>query len=235
VIVSVAGPVEHEQVVEMVAKALGRLPARNKATSRRAPRLKQVEEFIPRSSEQVHLLVGLPSCSYKSKHRFESFVVNDLLGGGVTSRFYQKVREDKGMAYSVYSFLQSFVDTGLFMTYVGTSAEHAKPVLTAIKNEMERFLRTGIKADELSMFKTQVKGQILLGAEDMENRMSSLGVNEMIFQKYRPVDEVIEDIEKVTLKSVRDYVKKYFDMDKASLMVMGDMEPKQALELMDLF
>lgn len=235
IVVSVAGPVEHDQVVDMVAKTLGKLPGRNKATPRRAPRAKRVQEFIPRSSEQVHLLVGFPSCSYKSKHRFESFVVNDLLGGGVTSRFYQKVREDKGLAYSVYSFLQSFVDTGLFMTYVGTSAENAKPVLSAIKSEMERFLKTGVKAEELAMFKTQVKGQILLGAEDMENRMSSLGVNELIFEKYKPVDEVIGEIEQVTLKSVREYVKKYFDMDKISLMAMGDMEPKQALELMDLF
>jgi len=235
VTVSVAGPIEHDQVVEMVERSLGKLAGKDKLTKRRAPRIKQVTEFIPRPSEQVHLLVGFPSCSYKSKHRFESYVVNDLLGGGVTSRFYQKVREDKGLAYSVYSFLQSFVDTGLFLTYAGTSQDNAATVLTTIRDELERFLKVGVKAPDLAMFKTQVKGQILLGAEDMENRMNSLGVNEMVFQSYKPVDAIIDEIEKVSLASVRDYVRKYFDLDRVSLMVMGDMQPVQALELMEIW
>ncbi|HMN69659.1 MAG TPA: pitrilysin family protein, partial [Bdellovibrionales bacterium] len=106
-VVSVAGPVEHDQVVEMVDKVMGKLPSRVGRRKRRSPRLRRVQEFIERPSEQTHLLLGLPSCSYRSKDRFESFVVNDLLGGGVTSRMYQKIREHKGLVYSVYSFLQS--------------------------------------------------------------------------------------------------------------------------------
>jgi predicted Zn-dependent peptidase len=233
-ILSVSGPVEHEQVVELAQKTLGKLKGRAKnLSSDRKPRVRRVQEYIERPSEQVHLMVGLPSCSYKSKQRFESFVVNDLLGGGVTSRFYQNIREDKGLVYSVYSFLQSFVDTGLFLTYAGTSLKNAPRLLRALKSEMQKFLDSGIKDKELAMFKTQVKGQILLGAEDMENRMNSLGINEMIFDEYRPVDRVIDDIEKVTLRSISDYVRKYFDLDRVSLMVMGEMSASDALNLLD--
>jgi predicted Zn-dependent peptidase len=235
IIVSVAGPIEHDQVLEMVEKSMGRVSRHGKAFKRKPPRLKKVEEFIPRPSEQVHLLVGLPSCSYKSKYRFESYVVNELVGGGVTSRFYQKIREDKGLVYSVYSFLQSFVDTGLFLTYAGTSDKNALPVLKAMKSELDKFLDQGLKRGELSMFKTQVKGQILLGAEDMENRMNSLGINEMVFGEYRPIDEVIEEIDRVTLRSISDYVRKYFDMNQLSLMVMGDLEPAEALKLLEVW
>lgn len=232
-IVSVSGPIEHDQVVEMVEKTMGKLSRRTKGHNSRKPRVRRVQEFIERPSEQVHMLVGLPSCSYKSKHRFESFVVNDLLGGGVTSRFYQRVREKNGLVYTVYSFLQSFVDTGLFLTYAGATAENAPRVLKAIRSELERFKSRGIKDSELAMFKTQVKGQILLGAEDMENRMNSLAINEMIFGQYKPVDEVINEIEQVSLRSISDYVQKYFDLDQVSLMVMGDLTPRDALKLLD--
>jgi predicted Zn-dependent peptidase len=235
VIISVAGPVEHDHVVKQIQKRLGKLPKRAGDLKQSRPRVRRVQEYIERPSEQVHLLVGLPSCSYKSDDRFESFVVNDLLGGGVTSRLYQKIREDKGLVYSVYSFLQSFVDTGLLLIYAGTGDKNALQVLKIVKAELERFKKKGISESELDMFKTQVKGQILLGAEDMENRMNSLGVNEMVFNEYKPIDEVIADIDKVTVKSVREYVAKYVDTKEVSLMVMGDLQPPEALKLLDVW
>lgn len=233
-VISVAGPVEHEAVVEMVEKGLSRLAQRETKRDKRRARIRRVQEFVPRPSEQVHLLIGLPSCSYRSQTRFESFVVNELLGGGVTSRFYQRVREQNGLVYSVSSFLQSFVDSGMFLTYAGTSLKNASRVLKAVRSELIKFQNRGLRAKELEMFKTQVKGQILLGAEDMENRMTSLGVNEMVFGEYRPVDQVIEEIERVSLRSISDYVRKYFDLADLSLMVMGDLQPAEALRLLEL-
>jgi predicted Zn-dependent peptidase len=235
VIVSVAGPVEHDHVVKLIQKSMGKLPNRASVLKQKTPKVRRVQEFIERPSEQVHLLVGLPSCSYRSSNRFESFVVNDLLGGGVTSRLYQKIREDKGLVYSVYSFLQSFVDTGLLLIYAGTADKNALQVLKIIRAEVERFAKKGITSGELDMFKTQVKGQILLGAEDMENRMSSLGVNEMVFEEYKPIDEVIHDIDQVTVKSVKEYVAKFIDRKDVSLMVMGDLQPPEALKLLDVW
>lgn len=235
IIVSVAGPVEHDQVVEQIEKILGKLPKRTPVIKNKTPRIRRVQEYIERPSEQAHLLVGLPSCSYKSNFRFESFVVNDLLGGGVTSRLYQKIREDKGLVYSVYSFLQSFVDTGLLLIYAGTGADNAHQVLKIIRSELERLEDKGIKPNELAMFKTQVKGQILLGAEDMENRMNSLGINEMVFGEYKPIDEVIHEIDQVNVKSLKEYIKKYVDSSATSVMVMGEIEPAEALKLLEVW
>lgn len=235
IIVSAAGPVDHDHVVSLVEKKLGRLSKRTKTLKRRAPRLRRVEEFIPRSSEQVHMLVGFPSCSYRSKLRFEAMVVNEILGGGVTSKLYQKIREEKGLVYSVYSFLQSFIDTGLFLIYAGAGEENALHVMKTFRSEIKKFLDSGIKERELAMFKTQLKGQILLGAEDMESRMNSLGINEMVFGEYRPIDEVISDIENVTRRSVADYVHKFIDLNQTSLMVMGDLQPKAALDLINVW
>lgn len=234
-IVSAAGPVDHDHVVELVEKKLGKLPSRTRALNRRPPRLKKVEEFIPRNSEQVHMMVGFPSCSYKSKARFDAMVVNEILGGGVTSRLYQKIREDKGLVYSVYSFLQTFVDSGLFLVYAGAGEENALHVMKSFRSEIKKFIDTGIKERELHMFKTQLKGQILLGAEDMESRMNSLGINELVFNEYRPIDDVIADIERVSRRSVADYVDKYIDLKDASLMVMGDLQPKAALDLINVW
>jgi predicted Zn-dependent peptidase len=235
IIVSVAGPVEHDQVVDQISKILGKLPKRTPEMKSKTPRIRRVLEYIQRPSEQAHLLVGLPSCSYKSNYRFESFVVNDLLGGGVTSRLYQKIREDKGLVYSVYSFLQSFVDTGLLLIYAGTGADNALQVLKIIRQELERLEDKGIKPAELSMFKTQVKGQILLGAEDMENRMNSLGINEMVFGEYKPIDEVIHEIDQVSVKSLKEYIKKFVDSQETSVMVMGEMENAEALKLLEVW
>lgn len=234
IVVSVAGPMEHDQVVKLIEKSLGKLPKRAPALKRTTPRVKRVQEFIPRPSEQVHLLVGLPSCSYKSNTRFDSYVISELMGGGVTSHLYQNIREDKGLVYSVYSFLQSFIDSGLFLIYAGTGEKNALRVVKAIRSELEKLVGRKISEKELNMFKTQLKGQILLGAEDMENRMNSLGVNELVFGQYRPVDQVIGEIEEVSVRSVTDYVRKYFDMDQLSLMVMGDVQPEQALKLMNV-
>ena len=234
VIVCVAGPVDHDEVVDGLLKTFGRLNGRAVAKPKaRRPRPQKIAEFVERPSEQVHLMVGLPSCSYRSEHRFESFVVNDLLGGGVTSRLWQKVREDTGLVYTIYSFLQSFLDTGLFLTYAGTSPKKAARVLRLIRAEIERFARTRLRPRDLADFKTQVKGQILLGAEDMENRMSSLAVNEMVFGEYRPVEDVIKDIDLVTADSVQAYVEKYFDPKQLSLMITGDLKPAEALKLLN--
>ncbi len=234
-IVSVAGPVEHDQVVDLVSKALGKLPKRSPLRKKRAPRIRRVQEYVERPSEQVHLMVGLPSCSYRSPLRFEAYVVNELLAGGTTSRLYQKIREDKGLVYSVYSFLQSFVDSGLLLIYAGTGDKNAHQVLSIIKSELEKFVKNGIKSSELEMFKTQIKGSILLGAEDMENRMSSLGVNEMVFGDYKPIDEVIDLIDKVSVRSVKEYTAKFIDSQEVSLMVMGDVSSREALRLMEVW
>ncbi|MBX7231105.1 MAG: insulinase family protein [Bdellovibrionales bacterium] len=225
-IVSVAGNVDHDEVVQMVEKNLGSLNGKAPKKQRKSPKTQPFQKFVHRSSEQVHILLGGPSCDISDPFRFESYIISTLLGGGMTSRLYQKVREKLGLVYSIYSHLISFTDSGLMLLYASTAPKNVPQVLKIMRQEIYKLATKGVSQKELNLFKTQVKGQILLGADDVENRMNSLAVNEMNFGIYRAVDEAIDCIEKVTTDSIQEYLNKYFDPKEKSqgILLMGDME-----------
>ncbi len=224
-VVSVAGAVDHEQVVKLAEQNLLFNSEQKIMENRTSPDMDVFQQYYKKDTEQVHYLLGLPSSSFKSKNRFDSYIVNAFLGGGMTSQLYQKIREEKALAYSVYSYLQSFTDSGLMMFYVGTSEEHIAEVSEMVLQEIKLIQKTGISADQLDFYKRQVKGQIMLGADDVENRMNSLAVNEMVFGEYRPVDFVVNEIEKVTAQSVQEFIEGHFDFSKAGCLLLGKCEP----------
>jgi predicted Zn-dependent peptidase len=230
-LVTVAGNVEHDEVLKLVLKHLKGIkesPAasvkktRAEAPSDRvAPEMWSFREVIQRPAEQVHILMGMPGTSFKDRLRFEGYIVNTLLGGGMTSRLYQTVREEKGLVYSIFSSLNSFTDAGLMMIYAGTEPMKAPHVVELILKEVKRLKKNGIKKADLEFFKTQVLGQVLLGADDIDNRMNSLGVNDMVLGRYRSVENVMRDIRAVTLDSVHEYIEKYLDLEQTGILLMG--------------
>jgi predicted Zn-dependent peptidase len=213
--------VDHDQFVIQCQKLFKSRREYMAISQRRAPRWKVFRKIIERDMEQAHILVGLPATSFHDKYRFEAFILNSLLGGGMTSRLYQAVREKQGLAYSVFSGLNTNVDSGNITVYAGTDAKNVKKVINIIAAEMLRIKKQGIKLSDINLFKTQVRGQLLMGSDDIENRMSSLGVNEMIYKTYRPVDSVISEIEKVNEKSMKEYISKHYDLSKMSVVLMG--------------
>lgn len=231
-IVSVAGNVDHEDVVRIVEKALGHLPRRVPPRPRKRPRSKPVRRFVHRPSEQVHVLMGFPSGSFKDRHRFEAYIVHGLLGGGMTSKLYQTIRERRGLAYSVYSYLISFTDCGLLAIYASTARHNAGSVVKLIKRQIKDLREKGISRRDLKMYKTQVKGQILLAADDVDNRMNSLAINEMVFGEYKPVDDVVAEMDKVSVDSVQAYLDRYLNSDKVGLLILGDLEEDEAERIM---
>ena len=237
-VISVTGAIDHDEILKLLHKLQGKKSKNKKVrrvdNKRKAPKWKAFREFEHRESEQVHMLIGFPSCSFVDDLRFDSYIVDALLGGGMTSRLYQKIREEKGLSYSVYSQLQSFVDCGILMVYLGTSPDTAEQALKIVRKETEKLVKDGVPASVVKFFKTQVKGNILLGSDDMENRMNSLGINEMVFGRYRPVKEIIDEIDRVSVKTVNQYIEKYLDWKKSSLLVMGPCEPKEALKLLEV-
>ena len=233
-IVAVAGDVNHDQVVEKLSD-LERLhkPEEPKA-QRPESKVQGFLEATERPAEQLHLLLGLPSSHFRSPNRFEAYIVNAALGGATTSRLYQKIREDKGLAYNVYSYLQSFTDSALLMTYVGTALDKAEECLKLVKQELDDFKNNGLSSKEVDYYKTQVMGQIMLGADDIDSRMNSIAVNEMVFGKYRPVDEVLQEIEQVSCESVKNYLDQYFNYNHLGFLAMGN-GADQSLKLSSLF
>ncbi|MFN3455349.1 MAG: M16 family metallopeptidase, partial [Pseudobdellovibrio sp.] len=220
-IVSVAGPIEHDALVIEAQKLFKTRKEFKGQVSRRAPRWKPARKFYDDESEQTHILMGLPATSFHDKYRFEAFIVNSLLGGGMTSRLYQAVREKQGLAYSVFSGLNTQTDSGNITIYAATDPSRVKKVIQIIKDELLKLKNEGIKKSDLQLYKTQVRGQLLMGSDDIENRMTSLGVNEMIFQEYMSVDRVIKEVEAISEKSIAEYLKYHFDLSKVSVVLMG--------------
>lgn len=225
-IVSAAGPLEHDALVIEAQKLF---KTRKKFTTplvRRAPRWKATRKFYDDDSEQVHILLALPATSFHDKFRFEAFIINSLLGGGMTSKLYQAVREKQGLAYSVFSSLNTQMDSGNITIYAGTDPTKVKRVISIIKDELLKIKKQGLKKSDLDLFKTQVRGQLLMGSDDIENRMTSLGVNEMVFEDYRSVERVIKEIEAVNEKSIKAYLKDHFDLEKMAVVLMGPQVSK---------
>ncbi|MGE3973848.1 MAG: M16 family metallopeptidase [Bdellovibrionales bacterium] len=235
IVVAAAGRLNHETLVKKIKKKMGRVQVGRKSAPHKKVKVECFREVFQRDSEQSHILMGFPATSFKDKQRFEAFVLNALLGGGMTSKLYQRVREDEGLAYAVYSSLSTFTDTGLINIYAHTSSDQAQKVVRIIQDELKRIKKEGLADSDLSLFKNQVRAGILLGADDMENRMNSLGVNEIVFREYRPVDQVVEEIEAVTLKSMKEYIRKYLDLDKMSLLIMGPHKSKKDQKWVETF
>jgi predicted Zn-dependent peptidase len=231
IVVSLSGAVDHNEAVDLIEKVLVKKSANSKKRSkkkntseRKPPRFHSFTELKKRETEQAHIVIGYPGPSFKSKNRFEAFVVNALLGGGMTSKLYQSIREKKGLAYSVYSQLITYTDTGLLTVYAGCDPKNAKVLIETVFEEMDRLVSKKVSERDLNFFRTQVRGSILLGADDVENRMSSLGINEMIFQNYRSVDAVIAEIESVTVDSVKKYIADAFKSTKPAIVSLGSFD-----------
>jgi predicted Zn-dependent peptidase len=221
-IISCAGPLEHEKLVDKV-----RVLFKSKKRSRKLPPPKTPEfhsfaEAIDKGADQIHLLIGVPSTSFKDEYRFESFIVNALLGGGMTSKLFQSVREKRGLAYTIYSALNTFVDAGFISIYSAVEAKNLKKLVGTLVSEIKRVKTKGITKPDIKLFKTQVTGSVLLGSDDVENRMTSLGINEMVFGVYKPVDEIINEIQSVSANSIDEYIEKYFQLNSIGALMLGE-------------
>lgn len=189
--------------------------------SETAPEWKVVREVLERPTEQVQIVLGFPVPSFKDHHRFESFILNAYLGGGMTSTLFQSVREKTGLVYNIQSSLNTHRDCGCLMVYASTEAANVKKVVGLIADELHKVMKNGVTSDFIKRLKTQVSGQILLGSDDVENRMSSLGINEMVFGEYRPVEQVIQEINAVTKKTMDEFIRTKMDLGQISGVLVG--------------
>lgn len=221
IIVSAAGNLEHDKFTKLTEKLLKTKKKTKLIIDRQKPKFHPIREVVEKQSEQVHFLMGLPSITFRDKYRFEAYIVNALLGGGMTSRLYQSVREKRGLVYTIYSSLNTFSDFGMMLVYAATESKNIPKLTNTVKKELQKLRDQGVKDSDTKLYKTQVTGSILLGTDDVENRMTSLGVNEMVFEKYKPVDEVIEEIQQVNTQTVNEYIDRNFDLSRTAGLIYG--------------
>ncbi|MBX6384012.1 MAG: insulinase family protein [Microbispora sp.] len=208
-VVSVAGNVDHERVVALVAAAYERAGALGGSAAPAPPRLdgpgvevRTGVRVIDRPTEQANLVLGTTAYSRNDDRRFALGVLNAALGGGMSSRLFQEIREKRGLAYSTYSYTAQYADTGQFGIYVGCLPSKADDVLKICRDEVARVVAEGLTPEEITRGKGQMRGGLVLGLEDTGSRMSRIGKSELVYERLMSVDEVLARIEAVTPEEI---------------------------------
>ena len=159
-----------------------------------------------KETEQGHICFGYPGLSANAENIYSLVVLNNILGGSMSSRLFQEIREDKGLAYSIYSYHSSYEDTGVLAIYGGTSSSQMEELKTSILDTITSIVKNGFTEIEVENAKEQLKGNLMLGLESTNARMSRNGKNELLYGTHRTLDEVVESIDQVTLVSVMQLI-----------------------------
>ncbi len=196
ILITAAGNLDHAEIVKMIADKFGDMGSRGvppviTTPKSYAPLILKTKDSL----EQVHIAMGVPSYPLAHELRFPLYILNTVLGGGMSSRLFQDIRERKGLAYAVYSELSLFSDTGCFTVYAGTGIESAKQVVTSVIEEFRRLKDELIGEDEIRRAKDHMKGSLMLSLESTSSRMSNLARQELYFDRFMSLDELLENIE----------------------------------------
>jgi predicted Zn-dependent peptidase len=210
--------------VPLTGAAAGSAPEQRRIR-RAQPRARRGGEavVVPRTSEQVNLVLGMPGVDRNDERRFALGVLNSALGGGMSSRLFQEVREKRGLAYSVYSYQAQYSDAGLFGVYAGCLPKKVDDVLDLCRAEIQRICHRGITAEELDRGKGQLRGSLVLGMEDTGSRMNRIGKSELVYGEMLSLDEILRRIQQVTLDDVRDVASDVLDV-APTLAVIGPFD-----------
>ena len=174
--------------------------------------------------EQVHLYVGVPSIPMPHESRFAAYILNAILGGGMSSRLFQNIREKQGLAYTVFSELAMYHDAGCMLVYAGTSLKSAERVIKSIVHELNEVVEKRVSEDEMRRAKDHLKGSFVLGLESTSSRMGNLARQELYFKRFFSLDEMLERIERVTAAEVQALAKQFFDPKQMAVTMLGRLE-----------
>jgi predicted Zn-dependent peptidase len=223
-IVTAAGGVDHDWLVEQIAAAFAGLEGVTPAPAAQAPEVQPGVAVYRKPLEQVHLHLGVPALSQVDDARYAAFVLNTALGGGMSSRLFQEVRERRGKAYSISSFLSSFRDAGYLAVYAGLSAACVPEVLEVVIGELAKLRGEGLDDRELARAKSQIKGNMLLALESSESRMTRIAKNEIYFGREIPPEAIAEAIGAVGREDVLRVANDLFRDGQVGLALLGDLD-----------
>jgi predicted Zn-dependent peptidase len=209
----------------MVSERFASLPAGYDNEAQPAPKTSaRINLRNKKALEQVQLCLGVPSQPIAHERRYTTLLLNTVLGGGMSSRLFQTVREERGLAYSIFSDLSPYRDTGSLCVYAGTSSSKALDVIGLVMKEFARLKTEVMPEDELRRAKDQLKGNIILGLESSMSRMSNLARQEMYFEHFFGVDEIMQKVEDVTAPEVMQMAKELFDSEKVAVTLLGRLD-----------
>ena len=220
-ILTAAGNLKHEELVKLAASAFGTLSGEVRDEEVVDPVIAARLSVLEKDLEQVHMVIGVPAPSAVSPKRYAGMLLNAILGGSMSSWLFQEVREKRGLAYEIQSYLTSYTREGLLGVYVGTDAEKIPDVMNIILDAFTRFKNRLLEARELEAIKEMLKGNFLLSMESTDNRMTRLARNEVYFQRHVTAEEVTAGLDAVTSEDVRELAVELFEPAALSVAAIG--------------
>jgi predicted Zn-dependent peptidase len=226
-VVAAAGHTSHEAVVSLVQEHFRAYEGRKHETPE--PEWTATPHRIVRSkdTEQVHLCLGVEGLKRNDERKYALFALDVILGGGMSSRLFQELREERGLVYSTYSYHVCYQETGLFAIYAGTSPRHARQVEELVRQEFARVAGSGVTEEELSRAKEQLKGSLMLSLESTSSRMSRSAKAELFNERYETPDELVAQVDAVRVQDVNELAAYLLAEPRITLAAIG---PKDATE-----
>jgi predicted Zn-dependent peptidase len=224
ILVTAAGNITHQQVVKLVEQEFGHLKPLGPQEDDQIPSTAApIHLESKRDLEQMHLCIGVPSLPIAHERRFGVAVLNNLLGGGMSSRLFQNIREKQGLAYAVFSELTPYSDAGMLSVYAGTAKETVGKVLDLTIAEFRAMKESPVTEEELLRAKNHLKGSLMLSLESTSSRMSNLARQELYFHRFSSLDEILASIEAVTREQVRALAQEFFQPERIAVTVLGPL------------
>ncbi|HEV8308874.1 MAG TPA: pitrilysin family protein [Methylomirabilota bacterium] len=220
--IAAAGRLEHDQLADLLAKHF--LDFQRPSVARNGgepPEITPRVELIDKPLEQVHFVLGGPGLRQSASDRYTLYLLNTILGGSMSSRLFQEVRERQGLVYSIYSGNAAFRDCGLFYIYAGTEPAHFSKVLRLVMDELRKLRRDGVTADELARAKEHLKGSLMLSLESTSSRMTRIAKQEIYFGRHFTLDDILAAVDAVRLEQVAALIAELLGSVPLSLVALG--------------
>ncbi|RZB37251.1 MAG: hypothetical protein SRB2_01333 [Desulfobacteraceae bacterium Eth-SRB2] len=226
IVISAAGNLEHNRLVDLIGPVFESIRPGNGFPERITPQGNSKLNLHQRQLEQVHICLGIKGMSITDPRRYAYSLMNTILGGNMSSRLFQEIREKRGLAYSVYSFISSYVDTGIFGAYAGLNPKNARKATELILKEISSLKQTRVDPNELKDAKEHTKGSLMLASESNDNQMVRLAQNDTHFGRYIPLEEIANNIESVTQDDIFDLAESLFQKRRFALTLLGSVTQK---------
>jgi len=224
-VVSVAGNFEDERLVDLLSRYFNDWKTENRSPGGYGRvEFKAQTRLKEKDTEQVHICLGFNGIEHGDDKLYTLLAINNVFGGGMSSRLFQKIREEQGLVYSIYSYPSSYKNVGLFTIYAGMNPEHLPTVVRLIADEIKNIKKDGIKEEDLNKSKEQLKGNYILGLESTSSRMNSIGKSELLLGYINTHEEILDKIDRIDMDSVVEVLESVFDLDNVSFSAVGNIK-----------
>lgn len=223
-VISVAGNFDEKKLIDLVKKYFSdwKHEKVRKSPLKRPDFVSDIT-IKEKDTEQIHICIAFNGIEHGNEHLYSLLAVNNILGGGMSSSLFQKIREEKGLVYSIFSYPSAYKNAGIFTIYAGMNPENVTDVINSILEEISLLVKNGIDKEALSKSKEQLKGNYMLGLESTSSRMNSMGKSELLLGRINTPEEVLQKINNISIDDVKEVIEKVFDFNKVSFSAVGNI------------